>query len=117
MEQLLEGNLPSIAKSLERIANALESTPVENVKTIQEIVKEEIQDIQDNVSPEELFLQKVENLHSAFKDVVDSFANGEAKNVNYMEKYPFEAFSVVELSLSVQDWVGSIRHDVLKKED
>jgi endonuclease III-like uncharacterized protein len=117
MEKLLEGNLPRIADSLERIAKVLEKSPVDTVKSVQDIVKEEIQEISNTITPEEQFIQKVEKLNDAFKDLVDSFANGEAQRVDYMSKYPFESFSIVQLSISVNAWLDSIKSQEGKKKE
>lgn len=107
----LEGNLPAIAKSLERIANILEHAPTDKLKIVSDLFQEEIQEIEGittTLSPEELFVNKVEVLSKAFQDLVDSFTNGEAQNIDYMTKYPFDSFSIINLALSVKEWEKSI---------
>lgn len=112
---LLKETLPHIAKNLERIANILEQSVQQNsFKNVQEVVREEIKSIQTIKTPEESFVEKVINLNSAFKELVDSFSKGEAMNIPYMENYPFKSFSIIELAISVNQWAKTIQEEYEK---
>lgn len=115
MEELSKGNLPSIAKSLERIATVLEQSEPEKLSIVKELVKEE--KVGDNkVSHENPFIHKVEKLNESFQELVTSFANGEAQNIDFMKDYPFETFSIIDLAGSVSEWMHSIKKEYPKKE-
>lgn len=100
-----------IEEYLKRIADALELANQETIDIIKKAsneVDEEKEELK-NLKPEERFIFYVDRLNKDFQKIVHSFAEGEAHNVNFMEKYPFASFSLMQLAEAVNEWSNSLR--------
>lgn len=112
MNHILGNSTTEIEAYLERIANALEVSNEDTINTVRNAsqnTEKEKEETWGNLKPEERFFTHVDRLRKDFQLLVESFTDGDAQNVNFMEKYPFTSFSLVQLSEAVNEWSTSLR--------
>lgn len=112
MNHILGESSSELKACLERIANALENANQDTIDVIRKAsqeTEEQPDGEMNNLKPEERFIIHVDRLNRDFQRLVHSFSEGDAQNINFMEKYPFTSFSLIELAEAVNEWSESLK--------